>query len=254
MTWLKTLVLRADERLSLLGLAEAIQHHPCLQALFVYGGIDAPKTEELHAFCSALKNNNFVLKQMELAQRWSLFRVPEPAVPILADINFYLALNKLGRSKLFSPGNTVFAPPEEWIQAMADQDDISILYYFLSKNPALCYSGTKVGGHKQTKRCNSSRSATQKCESDKRTIQTTEASMPNKKPRLVGPLASMTAGTAVFAVTAKGGASPLLSSTVIYAAGLVSGWFAGSTWGTGTVQRGAAPSEGYEETATGETS
>ena len=53
-------------------------------------------------------------------------------------IEYNLALNQKGRAQLLTRGQESSTPTEDWLDAISDEDDFSILYYFLRKNPSLC--------------------------------------------------------------------------------------------------------------------
>ena len=97
---------------------------------------------ELAAFHAALEENDgYVLTELKI-QPWF------PQAPDLSDtadfksklkgLDFYMTLNKAGRVKLLLSKTT--PATEEWIQAMSNHDDPGIIYYFLRKNPTLCYA------------------------------------------------------------------------------------------------------------------
>lgn len=53
-------------------------------------------------------------------------------------INFYLKLNNLGRGRLLAPRQEDLAPPDDWVNAIANQRDLPVVYYFLLEKPGLC--------------------------------------------------------------------------------------------------------------------
>jgi hypothetical protein len=61
----------------------------------------------------------------------------------LANIHFLLSLNRSGRGKVMGP-SAKKPTNHDWINAMADQEDLSAVYYFLRANPALCKIAPKA--------------------------------------------------------------------------------------------------------------
>jgi hypothetical protein len=86
------------------------------------------------AFRRVLKDSNFCLEHMEIVMKdvhgvfgryWAD-----------SELDFYLRLNRLGRSRLLQSPTT----PNDWITILSKcHDDVSSLFYFLSVNPQLCY-------------------------------------------------------------------------------------------------------------------
>ena len=66
------------------------------------------------------------------------------AVPDLAtlghteSINFFVKLNMMGRRRLLGSGQDHNTSTEEWMDVISDEDDVSVIFYFLGKNPSLC--------------------------------------------------------------------------------------------------------------------
>lgn len=71
-----------------------------------------------------LANRNYNLQDLDLVGwRASL------------EIRFYIKANQAGRRSLLAEG----APREQWVDTLiSHKDDLSIMYYFLSRNPQLC--------------------------------------------------------------------------------------------------------------------
>ena len=115
----------------------------------------APNMDDLSAFHDVLKRDCLTLTELTVDQldlgvgsvQPRFFnrllgqnnRGPSPAVQEhLTGITFYLMLNKIGRNRLLASAEEYLPSTDEWMDAISDQDDVSIIFYFLRKNPSLC--------------------------------------------------------------------------------------------------------------------
>lgn len=155
--------------------AVALQHNTTLKRLVVEGpgtpGSDPAAwgrkiLTEVTAFHTCLRDYNFTLEEVLTGgasgkERWTLPTRGETSLARdiqeqLNGINFLLSLNRMGRRKLLSPlkapggaetnnsngstsGNAILASTDEWMEAIANKDDPSMIFYFLQKNPSLCF-------------------------------------------------------------------------------------------------------------------
>ena len=104
-----------------------------------------PRDADLDAFAEAMREN-FALKRLEL---WKEYRWNSQDIdwePIYEDrrvqqtfreIEFYLKLNVMGRYQVLADRNHT-ATAEEWLQKIADKEDVSVIYYFARQNPLVC--------------------------------------------------------------------------------------------------------------------
>jgi len=108
-------------------IAEALHHNTTLRNLvFSSASQDWPKLAltSQHAFADMLRSHNFTLEAMSLFGRTDLSQ----------DVDFYIALNRMGRKHLIRNG----ASKEQWFHAIVQaQVDINCLYFFLSTRPEI---------------------------------------------------------------------------------------------------------------------
>lgn len=76
----------------------------------------------------------------------------------LEHLEFQLSLNRMGRARLLAPGSLagdhVLASTEDWMEAIANQDDPSVIFYFLQKNPSLCLPDPNYQPHQKRRAIN----------------------------------------------------------------------------------------------------
>jgi len=129
---LENVELGASRANNLLPLARALRTNRTLKGLFlccdIYSGTKARyQHKSILAIQSVLRDHNFVLENLDIQD---------------VQTKFYLNLNRLGRKKLL--GEHCIAKDEmqiraDWVQTLGScQDDLSSIYYFLSRNPMLC--------------------------------------------------------------------------------------------------------------------
>lgn len=134
---------------NLLGLAGAMRHNHTLESLEVdrpcylwdpeYFWLDMDA--EAGAFETALQQHGTFSRLQKLrVEPWYPRTSGEFDSPAfnqsLKAIDFHLAVNRTGREYLLSQAEK--APVEAWRDAIANQKDPSVIYFFLRKNPLLC--------------------------------------------------------------------------------------------------------------------
>ena len=98
-----------------------------------------PNHEDINAFNNVLKNHNYTLTYLRIESLHCSGDAASAAAQIQREeMEFYLNLNKMGRGRLLSTGQNNIASTEEWMNVISDQNDLSVLFYFLRKNPSLC--------------------------------------------------------------------------------------------------------------------
>jgi hypothetical protein len=96
---------------------------------------DGVALKEMKEFLPILANDNLILKEFHVGQ-WDTATIREAQEHFQA-IDFYLTLNRYGRHRLISdPEQT--ATQEDWLDAVANRDDPSVIFYFIQKNPSIC--------------------------------------------------------------------------------------------------------------------
>ena len=144
-TSLSTLDFQVMANVSLVSLAADLQANTTLRKLVIdrntirFDGSTSFVVQELEQFASALRTHNFVLRELEVGQ-WTVQQTTEdsPEREHLQAVEFYLNLNQLGRQHLIANANNQGATHEDWMDAIANRDDPSVIYYFLRKNPSIC--------------------------------------------------------------------------------------------------------------------
>ena len=108
-------------------IVEALHENTNLQRL----GLVLPRRENdkrLHLtdkLADMLRKSNYNLVQMDLVGLTNN----------VEEILFFLKVNQAGRKRLLSQG----AARDQWVQTLiSHNDDLSVMFYFLSKNPTLC--------------------------------------------------------------------------------------------------------------------
>ena len=130
--------------------------------------------EQATAFHECLREYNFTITDLSCChEQWTMAGRRSLAVQQELDgIKFHLSLNRMGRAQLLLPkvvrnnnncnsgiaaddqhphphphdttsvtatqGNVILATTDEWMEAIANKDDPSFIFYFLEKNPSLC--------------------------------------------------------------------------------------------------------------------
>lgn len=135
---LASLTLCLHPRTDLRSVAAALRHNTCLEELVIQRAwaLVPPSVpeQEAKAFHTTLQEYNTTLQKLRVT---SLQRTSNQVCRAHWDATaFYLTLNRMGRKRLL--GTAKPASTSEWIQAISFQEDPSIVYWFLRRNPSLC--------------------------------------------------------------------------------------------------------------------
>ena len=149
---LRSLSIRVMADMDLSEIAHAMRECPSM----TYLSIDTPRSRgesseialaNFSAFSSVLREDCFKMLRFNLMSSDYLcfFGTGALAGGILtciSEICHFLMLNKLGRGKLLVKGTSGDMPTtDDWFGVISDEDDVSVVYYFLRKNPSLCLPG-----------------------------------------------------------------------------------------------------------------
>ena len=142
-TSLKSLQLRSNEdEVSLAGIAEALKTNRTLRSLTIqhryFQNRGSPIMEDCVAFQEMLRDRNFTLTKLDIH---SIYPSADSAISVDA-IEFYLELNSLCRERLMAPSEDgqakIASTDDDWMEVISNQFNLSIVYYFLRRNPSLC--------------------------------------------------------------------------------------------------------------------
>lgn len=149
-TFLETLQLDLSSSSDVVGVARSMRHNDSIKKLDI--GNERSLNEylpmspedvkaEVDAFRDTLQeHDNFTLKDLEVNPWFPNLPDTEDTAHLawkIKEIKFNLTLNKAGRAHLLTSTSST---SDEWMGAIADQDDPGIIHYFLRRNPSLCFA------------------------------------------------------------------------------------------------------------------
>lgn len=104
-----------------------------------------PVVSDLECFHEVMETSNYTLKKLQVAKETQWSDEDNTYVPIYQDkkvkeaaekLDFYLSLNRAGRHLLLADRDQA-ATPDDWLDAIADNQDLSVVFYFVRRNPFL---------------------------------------------------------------------------------------------------------------------
>ena len=146
---LQSLELNVCESINLLPLAQALKANRTLTRLLLCW--DSPcilaNDKNMTALRGVLRDHNYVLERLDMTFRDRHDFDP----PVDPQLDFYLRLNRMGRQRLLEENDHI-ATRADWIKTLSsceDEDDLSSVYYFLSRNPLLCCDAVRMDSARQ---------------------------------------------------------------------------------------------------------
>jgi hypothetical protein len=129
--------------ISLAPLAAGLDNNTALTTLEILVGFTR-RESDLECFYHSLKSKNFTLKRLKICRRMGFVDRKHDDISVFGiesemarKINFFLALNRLGRFHLLNDANHA-TTSEDWFSAIAEEKDPSIIFYLAQHNPLIC--------------------------------------------------------------------------------------------------------------------